>query len=136
MQFILKAAKLSTYQISFYFLLFIENFIMVKSELVDKLAEQYQEWAFKDVVFAVNEVINQMTQSLVDHGRVEFRGFGSFRPNWLGPRNAHNPKNGERVITTGKYRVRFRAAKALRDRVNANRHLPIKDGAKRRYDEE
>ena len=109
---------------------------MVKSELVDEIAKEHQAWAFKDVVFAVNFLLETMSGTLKEGNRIEIRSFGSFRRNWLDPRNAHNPKTGERVVTKGKHRVRFRAAKSLRSRIDRNKETPIKDGAKRREEEE
>lgn len=91
---------------------------MVKSDLVDILAKEHPQWPFKDVVFSVNFILETMSETLVDGGRIEIRSFGSFRRNWLEPRNAHNPKTGKKLLTKGKWRARFRAASLLRDRIN------------------
>ena len=108
---------------------------MVKSELVDEIAKEHSDWAFKDVVFGVNFILETMSTTLVDGGRIEIRSFGSFQRSWLDPRNAHNPKTGEKVVTLGKYRARFRAAKSLRHRIDKNKHLPIDEGSKRSEEE-
>jgi integration host factor subunit beta len=109
---------------------------MVKSELVDEIATRHPTWAFKDVVFAVNFILETMSETLIEGDRIEIRSFGSFKRTWLGKRRAHNPKTGERVVTTGKWRAWFKAAKGLRARVTDNRHLEIKEGSKKRYEEE
>jgi integration host factor subunit beta len=92
---------------------------MVKSQLVDEIAKEHHTWPFKDIVFAVNFLLGTMSEALVDGNRIEVRKFGSFSCRYLKPRNAHNPKSGEKVRTQGKKRARFRAAKALRERINS-----------------
>mgnify|MGYP006431614201 FL=1 len=109
---------------------------MVKSELVDEIATRHPTWAFKDVVFAVNYILKIMSSNLAEGGRIEIRSFGSFKRSWLGKRQAHNPKTGERVVTTGKWRAWFKAAKSLRSEVTANKHVEIQEGSKKRYEEE
>jgi integration host factor subunit beta len=42
-------------------------------------------------------------------------------------RIGRNPKTGEAVALSGKYVPHFKPGKDLRERVNASRHLPIKN---------
>ena len=38
-----------------------------------------------------------------------------------------NPKTGAKLMTQPKYAVHFKVGKEMRDRVNASRHMPIKE---------
>jgi len=75
----------------------------------------------KMVADSVNHLLDLMSQSLVNGQRIEIRDFGSFAPKYRAPRNAHNPKTGEKVVTTSKYTPHFKPGKALRERIEANR---------------
>ena len=99
---------------------------MVKSELIAAMTEKEPTWTPKEVEYAVNAIINIMGQAMSRGDRIEFRGFGSFSVRYRKPRNAHNPKTGDRVMTVAKYRPHFKAGKALRQRVDHNRAIPLK----------
>jgi integration host factor subunit beta len=68
-----------------------------------------------------------MSDSLAGGQRIEIRGFGSLSLHFRPPRMGRNPKTGEAVALAGKHVPHFKPGKDLRDRVNENRHLPIKD---------
>ncbi|MCK4870873.1 MAG: integration host factor subunit beta [Gammaproteobacteria bacterium] len=101
---------------------------MVKSELIQKIANKITTLSDKDVELSVNQIIHKMTDNLSSGKRIEIRGFGSFSLHYRPPRNAHNPKTGEKVITIPKYSPHFKPGKELRDRVNENRDKPIQEG--------
>ncbi len=94
---------------------------MIKSELIAKLVEQLRDVPEKNIADSVNHIIEQMGSSLSNGRRIEIRGFGSFSLHYRPPRNAHNPKTGDKVITQAKYSPHFKPGKALRERVNASR---------------
>lgn len=101
---------------------------MVKSELINKLAEKQEGLQRKDVELSVNHVLERLSDSLGKGERIEIRGFGSFSLHYRPPRKAHNPKTGERVFTQAKYTPHFKPGKDMRDRVNASKdHCEIKD---------
>ena len=81
---------------------------MVKSELIARMAEKQSYLAPKDVELAVNLILDQMTHALSQNDRIEIRGFGSFSLHYRPPRQAHNPKTGERVYTQPKYSPHFK----------------------------
>jgi integration host factor subunit beta len=100
---------------------------MVKSELIARMAQEQSYLAPKDVELAVNLMIDRLAQALTKNERIEIRGFGSFTLHYRPPRQAHNPKTGERVYTQAKYSPHFKPGKELRDRVQAGKGLyPIK----------
>ena len=51
---------------------------MVKSELVSALNEKLPELQVRDVELALNCILGQMADALVQGERIEIRGFGSF----------------------------------------------------------
>mgnify|MGYP003393104649 CR=1 FL=1 len=57
----------------------------------------------------------------------EIRGFGSSSLLFRRPRMGRTSKSGHSVALAGKYVPHFKPGKDLRDRVNENRQLPIKD---------
>lgn len=91
---------------------------ITRSELIERLAEQQQQLAVKDVELAIKAIIEQMSQSLANGERVEIRGFGSFSLHYRAPRIGRNPKTGESVSLAGKYVPHFKPGKEMRDRVN------------------
>jgi integration host factor subunit beta len=72
-------------------------------------------------------MLETMTQSLAEGGRVEIRGFGSFALNYRPPRTGRNPKSGEKVHVPAKYVPHFKAGKELRSRVDHGRASPRAD---------
>ena len=99
---------------------------MTKSELIEMVAKKQRHLPAKDVELAVKHLLELMSQSLANGGRIEIRGFGSFSLHFRPPRMGRNPKSGEAVALSGKYVPHFKPGKELRERVNANQHLPIK----------
>ncbi|MCX7117869.1 MAG: integration host factor subunit beta [Legionellales bacterium] len=91
---------------------------MIKSELIASLAAKLTHLPEKQVTESINLLINLMSDALIKDRRIEIRGFGSFTLHYRPPRNAHNPKTGQRVITEAKYSPHFKPGKELRERVN------------------
>lgn len=94
---------------------------MIKSELIEQISSQMMHLSEKSVTNAINHMLNLMSESLIKGQRIEIRGFGSFTLHHRPSRNAHNPKTGEKVITTEKNIPHFKPGKELRERVNASR---------------
>lgn len=103
---------------------------MIKSELIAKLAKDFPQIPEKVIADSVNLILDDMTQALGQGGRIEIRGFGSFSVRFRPPRNAHNPRTGEKVLTEPKYTPHFKPGKEMRERINANRErFPIKQAS-------
>jgi len=94
---------------------------VVKSELVQALNEKLPELQVRDVELALNCILGQMADALVQGKRIEVRGFGSFDLHYRSPRIARNPRTGEAVNIPAKVVVHFKPGKEMRDRVNAAR---------------
>lgn len=103
---------------------------MVKSELIQKLANRQNTIILKDVEVAVNHILDRMSDTLSQGERIEIRGFGSFEARHRPPRRAHNPRTGERVFTHSKHTPHFKPGKEMRERVNQSRlNYPLKEDA-------
>ncbi len=100
---------------------------MTKSELIELMARKQKHLPAKDVELAVKHLLELMSDSLSRGDRIEIRGFGSFSLHFRPARLGRNPKTGEAVSLSGKYVPHFKPGKNLRERVNATRHLPIKE---------
>ena len=109
---------------------------MVKSELINIIANRQQSLPIKDIELGINQILEALSTTLSQGERIEIRGFGSFSLHYRPPRNAHNPKTGERVATIAKYTPHFKPGKELRDRVNASYGKPIIDSDSSDSDEE
>lgn len=101
--------------------------MFIKSQLISEVSKKLQHLPEKDLSMAINHIIHQMSETLAHGGRIEIRGFGSFNLHYRAPRKAHNPRTGEKIMTEPKYAVHFKPGKELRHRINANRHIPLKD---------
>lgn len=101
---------------------------MLKSELIARLAEKIPHIAVRTVTDSVNHLIQIMGDALKEHQRIEVRGFGSFAVKKHKARLAHNPKTGEKIMTTEKCTPHFKPGKTLREHVDASRMTtPILD---------
>ncbi|MFN3234050.1 MAG: integration host factor subunit beta [Gammaproteobacteria bacterium] len=98
---------------------------MIKSELITKIGKQLSHLTEKDVALSVNHIIERISNALSHGHRVEIRGFGSFSLHYRPPRQAHNPKTGEKLITEPKYAVHFKPGKDMREKINATKGGPI-----------
>lgn len=90
---------------------------MTRSELVTALAQRFPQLVLQDADLAVKEILTAISASLVQGGRTEIRGFGSFELNYRQPRLGRNPKTGEKVAVAGKFVPHFKAGKELRELV-------------------
>lgn len=100
---------------------------MIKSELIAKVAENMTHLPEKLVADGINHLLELMSDALINNRRIEIRGFGSFSLHHRPPRNAHNPKTGEKVITSEKYSPHFKPGKELRERVDTSKSQPLTD---------
>ena len=91
---------------------------MNKSELVKALADQ-ANISLDEATLVVNTFVDSMKDSLLEGGRVEIRGFGSFKVKEYGSYAGRNPRTGEMVAVEPKRLPFFRAGKELKEYLNA-----------------
>lgn len=91
---------------------------MTKSELVLRLSKRYPHLYQRDIETLVNTIFDDISETLIDGGRVELRGFGAFSIRKREARKARNPKNGQEVRIGERFAIYFRTGKELRERIN------------------
>ena len=91
---------------------------MNKSELVKALADQ-ANISLDEATLVVNTFVDSMKDSLLEGGRVEIRGFGSFKVKEYGSYAGRNPRTGEKVAVEPKRLPFFRSGKELKEYLNA-----------------
>jgi integration host factor subunit beta len=91
---------------------------ITRSELVEKLAEQFPQLLPRDVELAVKTLLDTMTKALAEGKRIELRGVGSFVLHHRPSRTGRNPKSGDKVLIPEKKVPHFKPGKELRERVD------------------
>lgn len=89
-----------------------------RSDLVSRLAQQFEQLSQRDAELAVKTILDAMTEALAKGHRIEIRGFGSFSVTRRPPRVGRNPRSGEQVTVPEKRVPHFKAGKALREAVD------------------
>lgn len=92
---------------------------MIRSELIQKVAEQNPHLFQRDVERIVATIFDEITEALARGERVELRGFGAFSVKKRDARTGRNPRTGESVPVDEKHVPFFKTGKLLRDRLNA-----------------
>ena len=92
---------------------------MTKGELIESIAHS-RDLNLKRAENVVNTIFDSMTGALVQGGRVEIRGFGSFEIREYGAYTGRNPKTGDEVSVAAKKAPFFKTGKELRERVNGS----------------
>lgn len=91
---------------------------MLRSELVQKLAEENPHLRPQDLEQVVDTILEEISSALENGNRVELRGFGAFSVRQRDARTGRNPRTGESVEVEEKYVPFFKAGKELRARLN------------------
>jgi len=99
---------------------------MIKSELVQRLAQANPHLYQRDVERIVGTVFEEISAALARGDRVELRGFGAFSVKTRPARTGRNPRTGEPVEVEAKAVPFFKTGKELRERLNKR---PLGDAA-------
>jgi integration host factor subunit beta len=91
---------------------------VIKSELVQKIAEANPHLFHKDVEHIVNVILDEIVDTLAANKRVELRGFGAFSVKHRPERLARNPRTGDKVPVEEKFIPFFKTGKDLHRRLN------------------
>jgi integration host factor subunit beta len=91
---------------------------MIRSELVQKIADENPHWTQRHVEKIVATVFDEIINALAKGERVELRGFGAFSVKSRDARVGRNPRTGESVQVDTKKVPFFKTGKLLRDRLN------------------
>ena len=93
---------------------------MIKSELVQTIANRNPHLFLRDVENIVNAMLEEITTALAEGNRVELRGFGAFSVKNRPERVGRNPRTGESVHVEEKWIPFFKTGKELRERLNSD----------------
>lgn len=91
---------------------------VIKSELVQQIAELNPHLYQRDIEKIVNAILNEITEALVRGDRVELRGFGAFSVKRRDARPGRNPRTGAHVDVSEKAVPFFKTGKEMRERLN------------------
>ena len=106
---------------------------MIKSELVQTIANRNPHLFLRDVENIVNAIFEEITVALAEGNRVELRGFGAFSVKNRPARVGRNPRTGESVEVEEKWIPFFKTGKELRERLNGTSEgARDRDGSLRR----
>ena len=91
---------------------------MIRSELVQLIAQDHPGLALRDVEAIVATFFDEISARLAADGRVELRGFGAFSTRARDARTGRNPRTGETVAVDAKRVPYFKPGKEMRARLN------------------
>ena len=90
---------------------------MTKKELIKSVA-QSTDHTIKDTEEIVDEFINYIKNTLVQHEDVVIRDFGKFTTKLRDARTARNPQTGETIEVPAKYALTFKPTSTLKAEIN------------------
>jgi len=93
---------------------------MIRSELIQIIAEENPHLYQRDVERIVNTVFEEIIDAMARGDRVELRGFGAFSVKKRDARLGRNPRTGDPVEVDEKHVPFFKTGKLLRDRLNGH----------------
>ncbi|AZO79051.1 MULTISPECIES: integration host factor subunit beta [unclassified Bosea (in: a-proteobacteria)] len=91
---------------------------MIKSELVQRIAERNTHLYQRDIENIVGSILDEIVKALSRGDRVELRGFGAFSTKERAARVGRNPRTGDSVKVDQKFVPVFKTGKELRMRLN------------------
>ncbi|NKB27018.1 MAG: integration host factor subunit beta [Rhodobacteraceae bacterium] len=91
---------------------------MIRSELIQKIADENPHLYHRDVERIVNTIFEEVISAMARGDRVELRGFGAFSVKKRDARVGRNPRTGDSVNVEEKHVPFFKTGKLLRDRLN------------------
>lgn len=96
---------------------------MNKSDLVDRVASSLGATRGEAVQY-VDAVLEAITKGLIEDERVKITGFGGFTRRHRAERNGTKPTTGEPIRIPASETCGFKAAPALRERLNESVQVP------------
>ena len=90
---------------------------MTKADLFKRLSRQFPGISASDARELLDLFLLAMKKGLESGDTVELRDFGILRIRETGPRNARNPKTGEKIRTHAKKVVYFKQGRILKEKL-------------------
>ena len=92
---------------------------MTRSDLIKALYQKKRTLQLTDIEKIVDIICGKVSDSITEGRRIELRGFGIFSPKRLAPKVASNPKGGSEIRLGERTSVKFKAGKALSQKINS-----------------
>ena len=92
--------------------------MIVKSNLLKQISDNYPNFLKKDLEKFLNIFLYEIKASLKRGERVEIRSLGMWKTITQKERISRNPRTGEKVHTRKKIKIRFKMAKELFIKLN------------------
>ena len=96
---------------------------MTKKEMAKSIAEELDLPAVQ-VQEIVQKAFDEITATLVKEGRIELRNFGIFQVKQRRPRQARNPRTGEKVKVPARLVVAFKPGREMEEQVRRMKKIP------------
>jgi|SRR5208282_4260247 len=93
---------------------------MTKRNIVRRIAEEMDRTELETKLI-VQKTLDAIINVLVAEGRVELRNFGVFEVKKQKPRQARNPRTGEKVMVGERFTVTFKPGRVVEERVAMER---------------
>ena len=96
---------------------------MTKKDMAKAIAEEMDltQMQAKEII---QRVLDGITESLLQEGRIELRNFGVFEVKKRKPRKARNPRTGEEVTVPARLVVYFKPGREMEERVRQLTKVP------------
>ena len=91
---------------------------IVKSKILDKLADNYPQFLRKDLKKTLDLLFNQIIESLSKSNTVEIRNFGTFKVKIQKERQGRNPKDGSKIQIPTRKTIQWKMSKELFNKLN------------------
>ena len=103
---------------------------MTKKDMAKAIAEEMDltQMQAKEII---QRVLDGITETLLQEGRIELRNFGVFEVKKRKPRKARNPRTGENVKVPAKLVVTFKPGREMVERVGQLTKVPGPSEVKR-----
>ena len=93
---------------------------MLKSEILERLSNKYNNLSTEDIEILFNIFIKKISSSLKKGHNIEIRGFGTISRKINKEKFVRNPKTNEKLFKNRSYKLHFKIGKLLHKKINFN----------------
>ena len=93
---------------------------MLKSEILERLSNKYNNLSTEDIEILFNIFIKKISSSLKKGHNIEIRGFGTISRKINKEKFVRNPKTNEKIFKNQSYKLHFKIGKLLHKKINFN----------------
>ena len=91
---------------------------MLKSEILEKLGNKYNNLGAEDIELLFNIFIKKISSSLKNGHNIEIRGFGTISRKINKEKFVRNPKTNQKLFKNESYKLHFKIGKILHQKIN------------------